>query len=93
MRATSDQEATVVDTDGRRVPTFGEELQIRVLEDGATFARRRLAGLEQPDSLITRLDSGIIVEATLISTNACLNTKLVTAYETIIVVYLPSSHY
>ena len=58
MRTSDDEEASVEDADGRWIPALHKKLDSLVFKDGAAFAHRGRARLEDADSLVPWLSPG-----------------------------------
>ena len=70
MRTSDDEEASVEDADRRWIPALHEKRESLVFKDGAAFAHRRRARLEDTDSLVPWLNDGVPVVTLLITANA-----------------------
>lgn len=69
--AADDEQATVEDTNGSRVPPLDQKVKgVRVVEERAALAGGGLARLEDADSLVARVDGRVSGEAIRVAADA-----------------------
>lgn len=71
MDSADDEQTTVENTDGSRVPPLDQKVKgVRVVEEGAALAGRGFAWLEDADGLVTRVDGRVSRKAVRIAADA-----------------------